>query len=198
MKSSMPSSDKPHAGPHHVVAGTQQFCHPQHTPDPGMHSGGKGLAQAGKVCQGSVSVDCSWKVLVDRNSVGRVKTAKTVKQIHRRELADRRGNMQSQFQAESHVLSPQQGSSTASSRETTRLRGHTHMHITMTNPTVSTARDMSAWPAQNHSSRSQILSSTGNRKPEMPCGQAKHTHCRSQLHLREGLLLLPDWNPTDS
>lgn len=132
-------------GPLQAVAGTQQLSHPQHRPDPGPCSGAK--ARSGTEGIESVSMGCLHKVLVDRDAVGREKkTAKTVTQIHRRELADR-GNTQSQLQAESHALSPQQGSSTAGSR----LGGHTH--ITVTNPTasVSTARDTSAWPAHKFS-----------------------------------------------
>lgn len=64
-----------HAGPHRAVPGTQQLCHPQRTTDPGAHSGGKGLAEAGKACQKSVSMDCLRKALVDRNPVGREKTS---------------------------------------------------------------------------------------------------------------------------
>lgn len=101
------------------------------------------------------------------------------------------------------MLSPQQGSSTASSRVTTRLRGHTRTRITMTNPTVSTARDMSAWPAQNCSS--QLTNFLEHRQEEAgdalrscKSSQAKHVHYRPQLRLGEGLLLLPDWNPSGS
>lgn len=64
---------KNHAEPHHVVPGTQQLCYTQRTPDSGTHSGGKGLAQAGKACQESVSIGCLQKALVDRDPVGREK-----------------------------------------------------------------------------------------------------------------------------
>lgn len=101
------------------------------------------------------------------------------------------------------MLSPRQGSSTASSRVTTRLRGHTRTHITMTNPTVSTARDTSAWPAQN--GNSQLTNSPKRRREEAgdalqspQSSEAKHIHYGPQLRLGEGLLLLPDWNPSGS
>lgn len=130
-------------GPHQAVAGTQQFGHPQHRPNQGPCLGTKTCSDREGI-PGSVCMGCLQK------SLGRQRLSRkgTVKQIHRRELADR-GNTQSQLQAESHVLSLQQGSSPAGSR----LGRHTGTHITVTNPTVLTARDTSAGPAHNYSSQ---------------------------------------------
>lgn len=72
----------------------------------------------------------------------------------------------------SHVLSTQQGSGWAGSR----LGGHTHTHITVTNPTVPvlTARDTSAWPAHTQ------LQQPAHKSSSAQAGNATRSHSSSQ------------------
>lgn len=158
-----PVSLRNHTRPHQAVAGTQQFGHPQHRLDSRPMSRDKGLLR-----QGRNTTKCLYGLPAE--SPGRQRLSRKGKKQPKQSNKYTGGSWQTEEATRrasfrlSHVLSPQQGSSTAGSR----LGGHTRTHITVTNPMALTQPGTSLLGQHTTAAASsQILLSSGGRL-EMP------------------------------